>query len=326
MLKTTPGEYIHAHSHTHNHAEYKHAHTHGSIDPEITSSERGIWAVKWSFVGLMITVTVQAIVFWISGSVALLADLIHNIGDAVTAIPLGIAFLMARWKPNQRFSYGYGRAEDLAGVAIVALVLLSALITGYESINRFLHPQSLEHLGALSIAAVIGFIGNEVVALFRIRVGKEIGSVALVADGYHARADGLVSLSVGLSALGLWLGYPWADPVIGLLITLVLLQIVWDASKTIFTRLLDGVEPEIINEVHHAVSHVLAVKGIDSIQARWLGRKLHAQVSIYVEPSLSVAEGTAIATQVKNQIQKHTPYLAEVNVQIQADNFSSKVP
>lgn len=172
MLETTPVHHLHTHSHPHSHGDGKHTHTHGSIDPEITSSERGIWAVKWSFVGLMITVILQAIVFWISGSVALLADLIHNIGDAVTAIPLGIAFFIARWKPNQRFSYGYGRAEDLAGVAIVALVLLSALITGYESIERFLHPQALEHLGALSLAAVIGFIGNETVALFRIR---EIG-------------------------------------------------------------------------------------------------------------------------------------------------------
>lgn len=321
MLETTPVHHLHTHSHPHSHGDGKHTHTHGSIDPEITSSERGIWAVKWSFVGLMITVILQAIVFWISGSVALLADLIHNIGDAVTAIPLGIAFFIARWKPNQRFSYGYGRAEDLAGVAIVALVLLSALITGYESIERFLHPQALEHLGALSLAAVIGFIGNETVALFRIRVGKEIGSVALVADGYHARADGLVSLSVGLSALGLWLGYPWADPVIGLLITFVLLGIVWDAGKTIFTRLLDGVEPEIINEVSHAVSQILAVKRIESIQARWIGRKLHAEMSIYVDPNLSVVEGTAIATEVKNQIQKHIPYLTEMSVQVQADSF-----
>ncbi|NJL47452.1 MAG: cation diffusion facilitator family transporter, partial [Leptolyngbyaceae cyanobacterium SM2_5_2] len=176
---TLPGEHQldashhsgHGHSHGHNHG---HGHTHGAIDPAIATSERGLWAVKWSLVGLVITALTQAIVFWLSGSVALLADLIHNIGDAMTALPLGVAFLASRRPPSQRFAYGFGRLEDLAGVAIVAIVLLSALITAYESVLRFYQPQPLSHLGALAMAAVIGFIGNEAVALFRIRVGREI--------------------------------------------------------------------------------------------------------------------------------------------------------
>ena len=168
------------HQHQHHHG---HGHTHGAVDPSIATSERGLWAVKWSLVGLLTTAALQAGVFWLSGSVALLADLIHNIGDAMTALPLGIAFLVGRRKPTPRFAYGFGRVEDLAGVAVVGVVLISAIITAYESIDRFYHPQPLHHLGALAAAAIIGFIGNEIVAIFRMKVGREINSAALIADG-----------------------------------------------------------------------------------------------------------------------------------------------
>lgn len=317
---------VHSHSHapatssavhTHFHGEGGHAHSHGAIDPEIASSERGVWAVKWSFVGLMLTAIVQATVFWLSGSIALLADLIHNLGDAVTAIPLGIAFLMARRQPTRCFAYGYGRGEDLAGVAIVGLILLSAIVTGYESIERFMHPQPLEHLGALAIAAVVGFAGNEAIAWFRIRIGKEIGSAALIADGYHAAADGIVSLAVAASALGVWLGYPWVDAAMGLLITGILLKIVWESGRTIFTRLLDGVEPTTIDAIEQAVEHVSGVEGIEYVRARWLGHRLHAEVSVTVDPTLSVMAGEAIAVEVRSHLQTHVPHIAQTIVQIQ---------
>jgi cation diffusion facilitator family transporter len=273
--------------------------------------------VQWSFVGLLVTTIAQAIVFGLSGSVALLADLIHNVGDTATAIPLGVAFLMARWKPTPRFSYGYGRTEDLAGVAIVGLVFFSALLTAYESVERFLHPQPLSHLSAICVAGLIGFVGNEAVAWFRIRVGQEISSAALIADGYHARADGLVSLAVILSALGSALGYIWADPAIGLLITGVLLKIVWESGQTIFTRLLDGVEPEVTETIAHTVDHVAAVKQVDRLQARWLGHRLYVELAIAVEPELSVLEGAAIAAAVEAELNSHIPYLAKVRVQVQ---------
>ncbi|HEX4849805.1 MAG TPA: cation diffusion facilitator family transporter, partial [Puia sp.] len=179
---------------TDDHSEHGHHHTHGVIDPSIATSERGVWATKWSFVGLMATALLQAVVVFISGSVALMADPIHNFGDATTAIPLWIAFMLVGWKPTKRFTYAYGRVEDIAGVAIVLIILFSAIVAGYESIDRFFHPRSVENLFAVIVAAVIGFLGNEVVAIFRIRVGKEIGSAALIADGYHARVDGWTSL------------------------------------------------------------------------------------------------------------------------------------
>ncbi|HAC65954.1 MAG TPA: cation transporter, partial [Cyanothece sp. UBA12306] len=250
----------------HHHGE--HSHSHGIIDPEIISSERGIWAVKWSLVGLLITASLQAIVFWLSGSVALLADLIHNVGDAMTAIPLGIAFLISRRKPTPRFSYGFARLEDLAGVMIVVIVFLSAVITAYESVERFINPQPLHYLGGLAIAGLVGFIGNEIVAIFRLRVGKEINSAALMADGYHAMADGLVSLAVLLSAVGVWLGYKWADPVMGLIITVVLLKIVWESGQTIFSRLLDGVEPDVLESIDHAITHVTDAEAIANLRTR----------------------------------------------------------
>jgi cation diffusion facilitator family transporter len=170
----------------------------------------------------MITALLQVGVVLISGSVALLADTIHNFGDAATAIPLGIAFLFARRRPTKRFTFGYGRVEDLAGVTIVLLILFSAIVAAYESINRFFHPQDISHLWAVAIASAIGFIGNEAVAIFRIRVGRRIGSAALIADGQHARIDGWPSLAVLVGVLGVWFGYPMADPIVGLIITIAI--------------------------------------------------------------------------------------------------------
>ncbi len=315
LATTVEPEHSHGHDHSHRHG---HSHTHGAVDPEIATSERGLWAVKWSFVGLVITAIAQAVVFALSGSVALMADLIHNVGDAMTSVPLGVAFVLARAKPSPRFAYGYGRAEDLAGVAIVAVIFLSALITGYESIERLRHPQPLDHLGALAAAAVIGFIGNEVVALFRLRVGRAINSAALVADGLHARADGLVSLAVLVSALGVGLGYPWADPAMGLVITLVLLRVVWQSTQTVFTRLLDGVEPEMVDRLRQEIEHgVEGAATVTQIKARWLGHRLHGEVSLAVEPGLSVAAGNAIASHLKTHLHQQLPYLAEVTIQVQ---------
>src|SRR5262249_2572379 len=171
----------HGHAHAH-HAG--HGHTHGVVDPSITATARGIWAIKWSFVLLAVTAALQLAVVFASGSVALLADTIHNVGDAGTAIPLWIAFALARRPPSKTFTYGFGRVEDLAGLAMLLIILFSALVAGYEAIDRFFHPQAIAFLGWVAAAGVIGFLGNEAVAVFRIRVGREINSAALIADGY----------------------------------------------------------------------------------------------------------------------------------------------
>jgi len=314
----------HDHSEAHDHHD-GHAHTHGVIDPSLVTTERGIWAVKWSLVALAITALLQVLIFILSGSIALLADTIHNIGDAMTAIPLWIAFVLARRKPSPRFTYGYGRVEDMAGVLIVLIILFSAVVAGYESVNRFFNPQPVQFLWAVAAAAIIGFLGNEAVAIFRIRVGREIKSAALVADGYHARIDGLTSLGVLAGAIGVWLGFPLADPIVGLLITLAILRIVWDAGKVVFTRLLDGVNPEIVDEIRHAAQRVSDVCEVTDVRARWLGHRLHAEINLAAVPNMSVAEGHDIALQARHELMHHLPYLSGVTIHVDPEDASGEV-
>lgn len=311
-------------SYEHKHRHDAHAHTHGVIDPSVFTTQRGIWAIKWSFLGLFATALFQVVIVLFSGSVALLADTLHNIGDAATAIPLWIAFRFARRKPTKRFTYGYGRVEDLAGVSIVFTILFSAIVAGYVSIDRLFYPQSVMYLWAVIVASVVGFLGNEAVAQFRIKVGKEISSAALIADGHHARVDGLTSLAVLFGAVGVWLGYPLADPIVGLLITAAIFRIVWESGKSIFTRLLDGVDPEVIDEIKHAVNHTPGVYDIAEVRVRWLGHRLHAELNIAVGPELSVEKGHEIATEVRHQLLHHLRYLSNATIHIDPVNVSGE--
>jgi cation diffusion facilitator family transporter len=296
-----------------------HGHTHGSIDPTIATTTKGIWAIKWSFIVLAITSALQLVVVVISSSVALLADTIHNVGDAVTAIPLWIAFVLARRKPSRTFTYGLGRVEDLAGVAIVAIILFSAVFAGYEAVDRLIHPQSIDFIPWVVAAGVIGFLGNEAVAVFRIRVGREINSAALIADGYHARTDGFTSLAVVLGAVGVWLGFPLADPIIGLLITIAIFGIVWQSSKAVFVRMLDGIDPEITDEIRHAAGHVEGVREVLDVKARWLGHRLLADVGVRVRADMSVADADRLAENLRHEILEHVPALSVANVRVSSE-------
>lgn len=303
-MARSPNEEHHRHGHRRGHG-----HSHGAVDPSIASSERGIWAVKWSFAALMVTALMQIVVVFFSGSIALLSDTIHNFGDAATAVPLWIAFALSRLGTSRRFPFGYGRVEDLAGVAVVLIILSSAVVAGYQAIDRLLNPQPVGLLWAVAVAAVVGFAGNEAVAVFRIRVGREIGSAALVADGYHARTDGWTSLAVLLGAVGVWLGYPLADPVVGLLIAAAILVIVWQSGKTVFARLLDGVDPEVLDGLRHVAGHVPGVEDVSEVRARWLGHRLHAEVNVAVSPALSVAQGHTVAREVNHRLLSEMPHL-----------------
>ena len=302
--------------HDHGHGHDGHGHSHGFVDPSISSTDRGLRAVKWSFVGLFLTASIQLVIVLLSNSIALLADTIHNFGDAATAIPLGIAFLFAKRAPTRRFTYGFGRVEDLAGLAVVLTIFASAGVAFYEAVQRLLHPQPVSHLAAIAAASVIGFIGNEAVAIFRIRVGKDIGSAALVADGYHARTDGWTSLAVLVGAVGVYLGYPKADPIIGIVITVAILGIVWQSVKAVFSRMLDGVEPEVLDEVRHAAAHVPRVSALTDVRARWIGHRLHAELSISVPPGLTVEEGHEVAKEVEHQLRHHLEFLSGATVHV----------
>ena len=294
----------------HGHGGGGHGHTHGIVDPMVDTTAKGMRAVKWSFVMLFVTASIQLVVVLMSGSVALLADMIHNYGDAATAIPLSIAFTLARRSPTRRFTYGFGRVEDLAGLAVVLTILTSAIIAGYVAIERLLHPQAVDHLGVVIVASVVGFIGNEAVAIFRIRVGKEIGSAALVADGYHARTDGWTSLAVLVGAIGVHVGYAKADPIVGLVITAAILVVVWQSVKQVFSRMLDGVEPEVIDQIRTASAAVAGVVGVTDVRARWLGHRLRAEVNITVAPELSVAAAHEIAKTLEHDLIHHLRFLS----------------
>jgi cation diffusion facilitator family transporter len=315
----------HGHGNEHRHGRHSnHAHSHGVVDPSIATTTEGLRAIKWSFVVLMVTALLQVAVVAISGSVALLADTIHNFGDAATAIPLGIAFLFARKQPNKRFTFGYGRVEDLAGVIIVFVILFSAIVAGYESINRFFHPHDISHLWAVAIASGIGFLGNEAVAIFRIRVGRRIGSAALIADGQHARIDGWTSLAVLVGVLGVWLGYPLADPVVGLIITVAIFGIVIQSGKQIFSRMLDGVDPNIIDEIRRGATHVAGVKEVTDIRARWLGHRLHAEVNVTLPSQITLAAAHTIAEEVRHQLLHHLKYLSLVVIHVDPEEKSGE--
>ncbi len=307
------------HGHPHHEAPHGHhgrGHTHGGVDPSIVSTDRGLWALKWSFVGLLITAAIQVVVVVLSGSVGLLADTIHNVADASTAIPLGLAFLLAGRAQSRRFTYGLGRVEDLAGLVIILTILGSALVAAFESIARLLHPQPVALLWAVMVASVVGFVGNEAVAVFRIRVGTQIGSAALVADGYHARVDGWTSLAVFVGALGVWAGHRLADPIVGLVITAAILVIVWQSARAVLVRMLDGVEPETVDAATQVAAHTPGIEEVTDVRARWIGHRLHVDVSVTVPGDWSVAQGHDAASEVRHRLLHRLPNLGRVVVHI----------
>lgn len=285
------------------------------VDHALESSERGIWAVKVSLVGLGLTALLQVVVVAISGSVALLADTIHNFSDALTAVPLWIAFALGRRAASRRYTYGYGRAEDIAGVFIVGMIALSAAIAGWESVRRLVDPQPIQHIGWVIAASLVGFAGNEAVAMFRIRTGKEIGSAALVADGYHARTDGFTSLAVLFGALGVLAGYPIADPLVGLGITAAILFVLRDAARHIWHRLMDAISPEIVDRLE-AAAHLYGVREVRNLRVRWLGHKLEAELQIVVRGDLPTRSSHGIAEAVRHALLHAEPKLVAVAVHV----------
>ena len=273
-----------------------------SIDSALEASGRGIRAVKISLAALMATAVLQAALVLVTGSVALLADTIHNFSDALTSVPLWIAFVVGRRAATRSHTFGYRRAEDLAGLFIVGMIALSAVLAGWESINRLVDPRPITHIGLVMAAGIVGFAGNELVAGYRIRVGKRIGSAALVADGYHARTDGFTSLAVVAGAVGVLLGYPQADPIVGLLITVAILFVLRDAVRQVFGRLMDAVDPTLVELVEHTATHVPAVEAVSGVRLRWIGHRLDAALHVTVDCDLTVAEGHRVGEEVRHAL------------------------
>ncbi|MEU4250000.1 cation diffusion facilitator family transporter [Amycolatopsis sp. NPDC026612] len=297
------------------HAVTPHSHDSADrVDRALETSERGLRALTWSFAGLFVTAVAQLTLVVVTGSVALLGDTIHNFADALTAIPIGIAFLLGRRPASRRYPYGFGRAEDLAGLAVVLVIAASAVVAGYESVVRLLHPQPVQHLWVVAVAGVIGFAGNELVARYRITVGRRIGSAALVADGLHARTDGFTSLAVVLGALGVALGFPAADPVIGLGITVAILFVLRDAAKEVFRRLMDAVDPATVDLVEETARTVPGVLDSSQVRLRWIGHCLHAELAIAVDSTLTVDRAHQLAHDVEHALMHDIPRLTEAVV------------
>ena len=325
-------DHHHSDGHGHDHAgEHGHSHPTGikgffyglfvphshdaadSIDDALEASKEGVRALKISLFILLGTSVLQLVVVLISGSVALLADTIHNFSDALTAVPLWVAFVLGRRVTNRRHSFGFGRAEDLADLFIVAVVALSAVVAAWQSLNRLLDPQPLHNLWWVLAAGVIGFVGNEAVAIFRIRVGQRIGSAALVADGVHARTDGFTSLAVVVGAIGVMLGFPLADPIVGLLISVAIIFLLWGTVRSIGGRLIDAIEPELVARAEDALSATPGVLGVSRVQLRWVGHRLQgAAVVTVADTALSKSE--SIDHEAEHRIGQALPNLDEMAI------------
>ena len=330
------GEHDHAHGHGHDHA-HDHpttwwgrlahgvlelvgaGHSHDAadqVDAALEADSRGRRALWLSLAALAVTALLQAVVVVLTGSVALLGDTLHNVADAVTAIPLLVAFWLARKPANDRFTYGYGRAEDLAGLFVVAMIALSSVLAAYEAVRRLLDPQAVVHLWAVVLAGLIGFAGNELVARYRIRVGRQIGSAALVADGLHARTDGFTSLAVVVGAGGVAVGWQWADPVVGLLIAVAILGVLRSAVAQVGARLMDAVSPDLVSSARAAIGTVEGVLAVTNVRLRWIGHSLHADAEVVVPPDISMREGHDIAHHAEAHLLRQLPRLSSAVIHV----------
>ncbi len=330
----------HGHDHDHEHEHTgPHAHSHGpgvwgwintifhlhghseqqierAADTAIADSAEGIRTVWLALAALSITTVIQIAIVYISGSVALLADTVHNLGDSLNSIPLLIAFYLARRAATRRYTYGFGKAEDVAGIFIVLSIAVSAGIGFWESFSKLIHPEPMTRLGWVATAAVIGFLGNEAVALLQIRVGRKIGSAAMVADGLHARTDGLTSLAVLVAVLGTYLGYPIVDPIIGLLIGVAILFITWDAIRTMWYRLMDAIDPAVLDQAEHVAGDVPGVMQVHGTRIRWLGHRLQAELHIVVDEDLSTRASHQIVEEVRHALLHGQAHLSMVDVHV----------
>lgn len=335
MTETHTHDHPHHHDHDHPHGgggilgtiaaalhlpgfghDHDHSYTDLASDRAFHDNELGIRTVWLALLALGLTTVLQIVIYFASGSVALLGDTVHNFGDAANSVPLLIAFYLARRVATNRYSYGYGRAEDVAGIFIVISIAFSAGYILWESMQRLLNPQDLTNLGWLAAAAIIGFIGNELVAMMQIRVGRQIGSDAMIADGQHARVDGLTSLAVLGAVFGSLVGLPILDPIIGILIAIAIVGITWNAVKAMWYRLMDAVDPHLLHHMEHAVIDTEGVLELKQVRARWLGHRLHADVIVKLDSSLSIAASQEIITQIEKNLQKEAPQLHDVMIQV----------
>ena len=339
------GDHDHDHDHDHGHHDHDHDHDHGVlaklkhlvvphshdhsevIESSYESSEVGIRTAWIGLAGMMATAVAQLVIVALSGSIALLADTIHNLGHAATTIPLIVAFRMGLWRATKRYPYGYRRAEDLVGLFIGLIILVSAAVIIWESVDALINPRVVTNLWWVFAAGIVGFLGNELVAIYRIRGGRRIGSAALIAEGQHARADGLTSIAVAIGMVGVWLGYPQADPIVGFLISIMILGILVASMRTVVRRLMDGVDEGLIDRLTAIVKETPGVVAVDTVRARWSGHRMSGDVAIQIDSAQTVLQGHRIAEEVEHAALHAVPNMDSVVVHLHpvvpADEASS---
>lgn len=300
----------HDHNHDHDHDHDRevhgghggHGHEHGKVDADLYGNQAGLRAVRISTAGMLLVSVIQFIIAIIGGSAGLFADALHNSGDVLTTVALWIAFVISRRAANQRYTYGYYRSEDLAGIFIVLVIIASAVASAVESIQKLTSGVPPTQIYLSMAAALVGVAGNELLAQYKISVGKRINSVPLIADGQHSRIDGLTSLAAFIGLIGVKLGFPITDPVAGLVITIVILTVVYSTAVSVIRRLLDAVDPHVVPSIFEVASEVPGVEGINDIRARWVGHTLHVAMNIEVDAQLTLARAHDIAEEVRHRL------------------------
>lgn len=309
-------EHEHGHEHDHEHGEHEHnhehdghdehsnghGHEHGKVDADLYGNRAGLRAVQISTAGMLLVSAIQFAIAWIGGSAGLFADALHNFGDVFTTIALWIAFVISNRAANQRYTYGYYRAEDLAGIFIVLVIIASATAAAVESIQKLTSDSIPTQLYLSMAAALVGVVGNEALAQYKISVGKRINSVPLVADGQHSRIDGLTSLAALIGLIGVRLGFPKADPIAGIIITIVIVTVIYSTSRSVLQRLLDAVDPHIVPSIITIASTVPGVEAVTDVRARWVGHTLHVTMNIEVDAELTLSKAHAIAEEVRHRL------------------------
>ena len=311
--QTDEHEHTHeAHNHDHDHDEHGHGHEHGKVDADLYGNRAGLRAVQISTAGMLLVSVIQFVIAWIGGSAGLFADALHNFGDVFTTVALWIAFVISNRAANQRYTYGYYRAEDLAGIFIVLVIIASATASAIESVQKLISGNIPTQIYLSMAAALVGVAGNEILAQYKISVGKRINSVPLIADGHHSRIDGLTSLAAFIGLVGVKLGFPKADPIAGIVITIVIATIVFSTSRSVLQRLLDGVDPHIVPTI---ITIALAVPGVETVtdvRARWVGHTLHVVMNTEMDAELTLSKAHAIAEEVRHRLFHDVKGISEV--------------
>jgi len=302
----------HPHEHEHRHGHGGHGHEHGTVNAELYSDQIGLRAVQLSTAGMLLVSLIQFTIALIGGSAGLLADALHNGGDVLTTIALWIAFSLSRRAANERYTYGYHRSEDLAGIFIVLVIIASAVASAVESILKLAHGNVPTQIYLSMAAALVGVIGNEALAQYKISVGKRINSVPLIADGQHSRIDGLTSLAALIGLIFVLFGLPIADPIAGLVITIVIITVVYSTSRSVLQRLLDAVDPHLVPAIYKVASETAGVEDVNDIRARWVGHTLHVALNIEVDANKTLAQAHDIAEEVRHRLFHTIEGLSEV--------------